>query len=172
MDSPRVTMTRLQRESSRAFTSHLNRWITYCTSLSPQRHHYWIFFKKKEKNKNKNKKWEMQRTWTSIRYQTVAHIRSSAAVFIWDLDSLSFGSDESGSLPFVSSILPKWRIAATTLKIASWNRVKQTYQRKPNAKVLNRVTRSQVGHKNVPLTYSCYLLIRTNSNNIHGPPSC
>lgn len=51
--------------------------------------------------------------------QEVAHMKSSAAVFKWNLDFSSLGSEESGSLPFENSILPRWRIAATTLNIAS-----------------------------------------------------
>lgn len=46
-------------------------------------------------------------------------MKSSAAVLRWNLDLSSLGAEESGSLPSPNSIFPKWRIAATTLNIAS-----------------------------------------------------
>lgn len=51
-----------------------------------------------------------------------SYMRSSAAVLRWNWAWSSFGIDESTSFPLANSILPMWRIAATTLKIASWDR--------------------------------------------------
>jgi len=47
-------------------------------------------------------------------------MKSSAAVLRWNWDFSSLGTEESASLPSVNSTLPKWRIAATTLNIASY----------------------------------------------------
>lgn len=51
--------------------------------------------------------------------QKVAYIKSSDAVLKWNQDLSSSGSDESVSMPLTNSMFPKWRVAATTRKIAS-----------------------------------------------------
>lgn len=47
------------------------------------------------------------------------YMKSSAAVLRWNWDLSSLGIEESASLPSENSTLPRWRIAATTLNIAS-----------------------------------------------------
>jgi hypothetical protein len=48
-----------------------------------------------------------------------AYIRSSAVVWRWNFESSSARTDESVSSDFSNLMFPRWRIAATTLKIAS-----------------------------------------------------
>ena len=48
-----------------------------------------------------------------------AHMKSSAAVCRWNRDFSSLGIDESISFPFVNSMLPRCKIAATTRNIPS-----------------------------------------------------
>ena len=47
-------------------------------------------------------------------------MRSSAVIWRWNLDCSSSRTDESVSSDFANLMFPRWRIAATTLKIASW----------------------------------------------------
>ena len=71
-------------------------------------------------------------------------MKSSAAVLRWNRDFSSLGTEESASLPSENSTFPKWRIAATTLNIASCKtcQVACVFEKK----------RSQVaGKKSVPL---------------------
>lgn len=58
-------------------------------------------------------------TTKSSRGKRFTYMRSSATVLRWNFDLSSLGTDESTSFPLVNSMLPIWRIAATTLKIAS-----------------------------------------------------
>lgn len=51
-----------------------------------------------------------------------SYMRSSAVIWRWNWDCSSFKTAESLSSSFAKLILPRWRIAATTLKIASWER--------------------------------------------------
>lgn len=89
-----VTITRLQRESSSAFTSHLNKnWV-------------------------KVKRWKCK-TLKQCKCTMLSHMKSSAAVSRWNQDFSSLGKDESTSFPFLNSMFPRCKIAATTLKIAS-----------------------------------------------------
>lgn len=44
---------------------------------------------------------------------------SSDVILRWNVDCSSFRDDESASSPLENSIFPRWRMAATTLKIAS-----------------------------------------------------
>lgn len=48
------------------------------------------------------------------------YLSNSAVVLRWNIDLSSLITEESISFPLENSILPKWRIAATTLNIASW----------------------------------------------------
>lgn len=54
-----------------------------------------------------------------------SYMSSSAVILRWNLACSSFGTDESTSFPLVKTILPRWRIAATTLKIASYKRERE-----------------------------------------------
>ena len=56
-----------------------------------------------------------------------AYMRSSAVVWRWNLDSSSSRTDESVSSDFANLMFPRWRIAATTLKIASWEEEGRKY---------------------------------------------
>jgi hypothetical protein len=56
------------------------------------------------------------------------YIRSSAVVSRWNLESLSARTDESvSSSDFSNLMFPRWRIAAITLKIASWEQGRRRY---------------------------------------------
>ena len=57
--------------------------------------------------------------------QQNSYMRRSAVILRWNLALSSFGTDESISFPLANSILPRWSIAATTLKIASWERERE-----------------------------------------------
>ena len=102
--SSRVTITRLQRESSSAFALHLKKII--------------------------NQRCHMERIWNASLTKSLyfnkcklakfTHMKSSAAVRRWNQDFSSLGTDESISCPFVNSMLPRCKIAATTRNIASW----------------------------------------------------
>ncbi|WVZ01007.1 hypothetical protein V8G54_027076 [Vigna mungo] len=48
-----------------------------------------------------------------------SHMNNSAAVWRWKSDLSSFNFEESTSFPLTKSMFPRWRIAATTRKIAS-----------------------------------------------------
>ena len=96
-----------------------------------------------------------------------SHMRRSAVIWRWNLDSSSFKIAESLSSPLAKSMLPRWRIAATTLKIASWER-----ERERERGIITGFTAF------ICLTYAAnkcfipqqkqYLLFLTYSNNIHG----
>lgn len=106
--SSRVTITLLQRESSNAFTSHLqiNSYISWKILKTLMR--YQIPYSQEfSDNADVTIKWFI-------------YMNSSAAVLKWNKDFSSLGTDESISFPFENSMLPRWRIAATTLNIASW----------------------------------------------------
>jgi hypothetical protein len=47
------------------------------------------------------------------------YISSSATVLRWTIDFSSLNLEESISFPLEKLMFPRWRIAATTLKIAS-----------------------------------------------------
>jgi len=90
-----VTMTRLQSESSSAFASHLNINMLRETVVEA---------------------YELYRFWWA--YQSL-YMNNSAAVWRWKSDLSSFNLEESTSFPLTKSMFPRWRIAATTRKIAS-----------------------------------------------------
>lgn len=50
--------------------------------------------------------------------KTQPYIRSSAVVWRWNMESSSARTDESVSSDFENLMFPRWRIAATSLKIA------------------------------------------------------
>ena len=87
-------------------------------------------------------------------------MKSSAAVLRWNWDFSSLGAEESSSFPSPNSMFPKWRMAATTLNIASCktcqNECKQNCS--SSAKILNWLLGK-------PWTY---LLISTHAYNTHS----
>lgn len=52
------------------------------------------------------------------------YLRSSAVMLRWNLDFSFLMTEESTSSPFANSTFPICKTAATTLKIATWNRSK------------------------------------------------
>lgn len=91
-----------------------------------------------------------------------SYMRSSAAIWRWNLDLSSFRIDESISFPLANSTFPRWRIAATTLKIASWQR--KTSYSNFTLFISNDATNKL---RNPRL----YLVLLTYSHNIHSSPS-
>lgn len=90
-------------------------------------------------------------------------MRSSAVILRWNLAGSSFGTDESTSVPLANSIFPRWRIAATTLKIASWERERERRGVLFETSVFLRFhVRKKLGRG--------YLLLSAYSNNIHSSP--
>lgn len=92
-----------------------------------------------------------------------SHMRRSAVIWRRNLDSSSFKIDESLSSPLAKSTLPRWRIAATTLKIASWERERDII---PGFTEFIRLTYAD--KKWLDPQQKHYLLFLTYSNNIHG----
>lgn len=86
-----------------------------------------------------------------------SYMRSPETILRWNLDLSSFITDESISFPLAKSILPRWRIAATTLKIASWRKESED-KRVHNFNYINTCWKE-------------YLLLFSDSNNIHSSPS-
>lgn len=89
-----------------------------------------------------------------------AYLSNSAVVLRWNLDFSSFMTEESTSSPFANSTFPRCRIAATTIKIASWK---------------NFYYQTECNTTHYILTYTSRntnLLFLTDSNYIHSPSGC
>lgn len=114
--SSRVTITRLQRESSSAFASHLDK------NNKPRISH--------EEEIKCKPYWENNQCKLAM----FAYMKSSAAVWRWNWDFSSLGIDESISSPFENSMLPRCKIAATTRNIASWMVIGEARQKKEELK--------------------------------------
>ena len=83
--SSRVTITRLQRESSKAFSSHLDK------SCCHQPFNGAIILPKSAFHSKK----------------LCTYMKSSAAVLRWNQDFSSLGTEESASFPFANSMFPR-----------------------------------------------------------------
>lgn len=95
-------------------------------------------------------------------WENFLYMKRSAAVCKWDRDFSSFGSEESSSFPSANSMFPKWRIAATIRKIASW---KAYHEAKYGWGIALQVF--------FPFTTTSdiYLFTGTDSHDIHCPSS-
>lgn len=102
---------------------------------------------------------------TMIIEKLQSHMRRSAVIWRRNLDSSSFKIDESLSSPSAKSMLPRWRIAATTLKIASWERERER-DVIPGFTAFIRLTYADNNWLDPQQKH--YLLFLTYSNNIHG----
>lgn len=137
-----VIMTRLHNASSRASALHLK--------------------------KIKIQSFQVPTKWMGT-YQNIyellqqnSYMRSSAVILRWNLALSSFGTDESISFPLANSIFPRWSIAATTLKIASWERAREKSEGGPS--YLNVTNKLKLSLKRMNL------FLVTYPNNFHCSP--
>jgi len=133
-------------------------WHAYIMHLPRHRHHTWSNIDSHLKETINHK--------TQVMIQQCSYMRSSAVVCRWNLALSSFGTDESTSFPLANSILPIWRIAATTLKMASWEQDDRTKQRGGEQSFYTLARK-----KLHSLFLKKYLIFLTYSNNIHSSPS-
>jgi hypothetical protein len=98
-----VIITRLHSASSNAWGSHLRKGQDQQIQHMQKKRKYLMMI--------------IAKLWS--------HMRRSAVIWRWNLDSSSSTIAESLSSPLAKSMLPRWRIAATTLNIASCKRERE-----------------------------------------------